>query len=51
MKGILDGTAKERKTWRHWYKRHQEEIKSQEISFEEPTSSMLQCPECGGHHD
>lgn len=51
VEGILDGTAKERKRWRNWYKRHKEEIKKHGIEFEAPDSSMLQCPRCEGHHD
>ena len=51
MDGILDGTATERKTWKAWYKRHQEEIKEHGIKVEEPTPSMLQCPRREGHHD
>ena len=51
MDGIVDGTATERKTWKAWYKRHQEEIKEHDIKFDKPTPSMLQCPRCGGHHD
>ena len=51
MQGILDGIATERKTWRDWYKQHQEEVKSHGITFETPSSSMLQCPHCGGNHD
>ncbi len=51
VEGILDGTAKERKKWRNWYKRHKEKIKEHEIEFKAPDSSMLQCPRCGGHHD
>lgn len=51
VEGILDGTAKERKKWRTWYKRHKEEIKEQGIEFEALDSSMLKCPRCGGQHD
>ena len=51
MHGINHGIFNERKTWTEWYRRHQEDIKEHNIGIQEPTTSKLVCPKCGGNHD